>query len=132
MQQRATTVVSCLSSPGVDAWLTLDASNLATSYAILDDREGSYEHRPVTRLRAIIGDWRMELWVQPCSLCFHLYGKLAAEAMHEDLTLNGVGVVKESRVEVHYTCVSCDGVFARVLVRPPSRRIWMLLNAGRH
>jgi hypothetical protein len=46
--------------------------------------------------------------------------------------LNGAGAVKDLRVEEHYTCVRCGGVFARILAGPPTRQIWMLLNASQH
>jgi hypothetical protein len=74
----------------------------------------------------------MDLWIQPCALCADLYGKPAAEASHRDLVLNGAGVVADSRIEEHYTCTRCSGVFARILAGPPARQIWMLLNAGQH
>ncbi|MEA3128253.1 MAG: hypothetical protein QOF46_48, partial [Paraburkholderia sp.] len=68
----------------------------------------------------------------PCALCADLHGQPAAEASHRDLMLNGAGAVKDSRVEEHYTCVRCGGVFARILAGPPTRQIWMLLNASQH
>jgi cytochrome c551/c552 len=74
----------------------------------------------------------MDLWIQPCARCADLYGKSAAEHPHQDLTLNGAGAVKDARAEEHYTCVRCHAVFARILVGPPARQIWMLLNAGQH
>ncbi|MFM0737453.1 hypothetical protein PQQ51_09445 [Paraburkholderia xenovorans] len=74
----------------------------------------------------------MDLWIQPCAACADLYGKSADEPPHKDLTLNGVGTVKDARVEQHFTCVRCRGVFARIQAGPPTQRIWMLLNAGQH
>lgn len=80
----------------------------------------------------------MDLWIQPCARCAHLYGKPADELPHQDLTLNGAGAgagagaVKDARIEEHYTCVRCRAVFARILAGPPTRQIWMLLNAGQH
>jgi hypothetical protein len=74
----------------------------------------------------------MELWIQPCPPSADLYGQPAAVAPHEDLTLNGAGAVKDARVEEHYTCLRCGGVFARILAGPPERQMWMLLNAGQH
>lgn len=75
---------------------------------------------------------RMDLWIQPCAQCAELYGKPSAEPGHPDLTLNGVGSANDERLEEHYTCVRCRGVFARILAGPPAKQIWMLLNAGQH
>jgi hypothetical protein len=74
----------------------------------------------------------MDLWIQPCTRCADLYGKPAAELPHRDLTFNGAGAVKDARAEEHYTCVRCRAVFARIVAGPPTRQIWMLLNAGQH
>jgi hypothetical protein len=74
----------------------------------------------------------MDLWIQPCALCADLYGRPASEQPHKDLTLSGSGAVKDTRVEEHYTCVRCSGVFARILAGPIPKQIWMLLNAGQH
>ncbi|SIO36999.1 hypothetical protein SAMN05444172_1438 [Burkholderia sp. GAS332] len=74
----------------------------------------------------------MELWIQPCARCADLYGQPATAAAHDDLTLNGVGAVKDARAEEHYTCMRCGGVFARILAGPPERQTWVLLNAGQH
>jgi hypothetical protein len=51
---------------------------------------------------------------------------------HDALTLNGAGNVKDARIEEHYTCGCCCGIFARILIGPPARQIWMLLNEGQH
>ena len=80
----------------------------------------------------IADNGQMDLWIQPCARCIDLYGKAAAESPHQDLTLNGVGAVKNERVEEHYTCVRCRVVFARILAGPPTWQIWMLLSAGQH
>lgn len=74
----------------------------------------------------------MDIWIQPCARCADLYGKTAAESAHQDLTLTSVGVVKEERVEQHYTCVRCRAAFARILAGLPTQQIWVLLNAGQH
>jgi hypothetical protein len=74
----------------------------------------------------------MDLWIQPCARCADLYGQPAATAPHRDLTLNDAGAVKDARVQEHYTCIRCGGVFARIFLGPPARQIWMLLNAGQH
>lgn len=75
---------------------------------------------------------QMDLWIQPCAQCADLYGKSAAELPHPNLTLSGVGTVKDARIEEHYTCVRCRAAFARILAGPPTRQIWLLLNAGQH
>jgi hypothetical protein len=36
------------------------------------------------------------------------------------------------QVEEHYTCIRCRAMFARILAGPPTKQIWMLLNAGQH
>jgi transposase-like protein len=74
----------------------------------------------------------MDLWIQPCAKCADLYGKPSTEAPHQELTLKGSGAAGESRVEQHYTCDRCRAAFVRVLAGPPTRQIWMLLNAGQH
>ena len=74
----------------------------------------------------------MQLWIQPCARCADLYGQPATAAAHLDLTPNGVGAVKDTRAEEHYTCVRCGAVFARILAGAPTQQIWMLLNAGQH
>jgi hypothetical protein len=79
-----------------------------------------------------ISDSKMDLWIQPCARCADLYGKSADEPPHDDLTLNGTGAVKDARVDEHYTCIRCHAVFARILAGPPTRQIWILLNAGQH
>ena len=70
---------------------------------------------------------KMELWIQPCASCADLYGQPATVEPHDTLTLNGTGAVKDAT-----TCLRCGGVFARLLSGPPSRQVWMLLNAGQH
>lgn len=74
----------------------------------------------------------MNLWIQPCARCADLYGQSANEPPHKELTLNGAGAVKDARVEEHYTCTRCGGVFARILAGPSTKQVWMLLNAGQH
>jgi hypothetical protein len=74
----------------------------------------------------------MDIWIQPCAPCSDLHGKTTANPSHPDLSLDGTGVVKDSRIEEHYICGRCRGVFARILAGSPSRQIWMLLNAGQH
>jgi hypothetical protein len=74
----------------------------------------------------------MDLWIQPCTQCADLYGKAASEPPHQDLALNSAGAVKDARVDAHYTCVRCRAAFARIVDGPPTRQIWMLLNAGQH
>jgi hypothetical protein len=74
----------------------------------------------------------MELWIQPCAACAHLFGRSASNEPDEALALNGRGAVGDDRVEEHYTCLRCRGVFARILAGPPERQIWVLLNAGQH
>ena len=81
---------------------------------------------------ATVGSPRMDLWIQPCALCADLYGQPSSVPPHGDLTLNGVGAVKDARAEEHYTCVRCRAVFARILGGPPARQTWLLLNAGQH
>jgi hypothetical protein len=81
---------------------------------------------------AINGNLTMDLWIQPCAKCADLYGKPSTEAPHHELTLNGSGAAGASRIEQHYTCDRCRAAFVRVLAGPPTRQIWMLLNASQH
>ncbi|WNC88334.1 hypothetical protein RI103_11385 [Paraburkholderia sp. FT54] len=74
----------------------------------------------------------MELWIQPCTACFDLYGQPAAHRPHDNLTLNTRGAVKDVRIAEHYTCARCGAAFARILAGEPRKRIWMLVNAGQH
>lgn len=74
----------------------------------------------------------MNLWIHPCVPCATLCGQPATTEPHEALTLNGRGAVGIDRVEEHYTCTRCRGVFARILAGSPSHQIWVLLNAGQH
>ncbi|MBC8736384.1 hypothetical protein F6X40_05980 [Paraburkholderia sp. UCT31] len=70
--------------------------------------------------------------MQPCAECADLHGKSAEEPPHQNLVLNGVGSVEDSRREEHYTCTECRAVFARILAGPPKNQLWLLLNAGQH
>lgn len=72
----------------------------------------------------------MDLWIQPCRRCADLYGKLATEPPHADLTLDSASAVTDA--EEHYTCERCRAVFARILRGPAKLRIWLLLNASQH